>query len=58
MLTSKELLEKIVSQLKKRVASLTVSETDKWSSLYQQSGKRFAYYSFAKKSAKISFWCA
>jgi len=57
MLTSKELFHKIVLELQKRIAGLTVSETEKWHSFYQKGGKRFAYCLLSKKSSKISFWC-
>lgn len=54
--TSKQLFHLLVERLKDKITGLSVSETDKWCSLYQQSGKRFAYILLAKRSPKVSIW--
>ena len=55
--TSRQLFYELVEQLKANIAGLSVSETDKWCGLYQQSGKRFAYILLAKRTPKVSIWC-
>jgi putative restriction endonuclease len=55
--TSKQLFYQLVERLKKIIAGLSVSETDKWCGLYQKGGKRFAYILLAKKKPKVSIWC-
>jgi putative restriction endonuclease len=57
MQTSKELFHAIAKRLNDKIAGLNVVETDKWYSFYQKGGKKFAYCSLAKRTAKISFWC-
>jgi hypothetical protein len=55
--TSKQLFYELVERLKANIVGLSVSETDKWCGLYQQSGKRFAYILLAKRQSKASIWC-
>jgi len=54
---SKQLFNQLAKQLKKIIAGLSVSETDKWCSFYQKGGKRFAYILLAKRKPKIDIWC-
>lgn len=55
--TSKQLFYLLAERLKNNIVGLSVSETDKWCSLYQKSGKRFAYILLAKRRPKVSIWC-
>ncbi|MBI4377968.1 MAG: hypothetical protein HY578_02605, partial [Nitrospinae bacterium] len=54
---SKQLFYQLAKRLKKIIAGLSVSETDKWCSFYQKGGKRFAYILLAKRKPKIDIWC-
>ncbi len=54
---SKQLFYQLAGQLKKVIVGLVVSETDKWCSLYQKGGKRFAYILLHKWKPKIDVWC-
>ncbi len=55
--TSKQLFYQLAGRLKKIIAGLSVSETDKWCGFYQKGGKRFAYILLAKRKSKIDIWC-
>lgn len=55
--TSKQLFYQLAELLKKNIAGLSVSESDKWCGLYQKGGKRFAYILLAKRKPKVSIWC-
>lgn len=54
---SKQLFYQLAKRLKKIIAGLSVSETDKWCSFYQKGGRRFAYILLAKQKPKIEIWC-
>ena len=54
---SKQLFYELAGQLKKFIAGLSVSETDKWCGFYQKGGKRFAYILLHKRKPKIDIWC-
>lgn len=54
---SKQLFYQLTERLKKNIAGLSVSESDKWCGLYQKGGKRFAYILLAKRKPKIDIWC-
>jgi hypothetical protein len=54
---SRQLFHQIIDLLKNMIAGLSVSETDKWCSIYQKGGKRFAYILLARRKPKIDIWC-
>lgn len=54
---SKQLFHQLAERLRKVIAGLSVSETDKWCGLYQKGGKRFAYILLTKQKPKIAVWC-
>lgn len=54
---SKQFFYQLVEQLKKVIAGLSFSESDKWCGLFQKGGKRFAYVLLSKRKPKIDIWC-
>jgi putative restriction endonuclease len=54
---SKQLFYRLATQLKKNIAGLSISETEKWCSFNQRGGRRFAYILLAKRKPKIDIWC-
>jgi putative restriction endonuclease len=55
--TSKQLFHQLVEQLKRNIAGLYFSETDKWCSVYQKGGRKFAYILLSRTKPKIDIWC-
>ncbi|MBL8098579.1 MAG: HNH endonuclease [Anaerolineales bacterium] len=55
--TSKYLFQQLSKKLRKTIAGLSISETDKWCSFHQSGGKKFAYFLLAKRKPKIDVWC-
>ena len=54
---SKQLFYQLVERLKKNIAGLYFSESDKWCSVYQKGDRKFAYILLSKTKPKIDIWC-
>ncbi len=54
---SRQIFYQLVEQLKRNIAGLYFSETDKWCSVHQKGGRKFAYILLSKTKPKIDVWC-
>jgi putative restriction endonuclease len=55
--SSKHLFNQLAKRLKKSIAGLSVSESNKWYSFNQKGGKKFAYLLLGKQKVKLDIWC-